>query len=433
MPAFTLPDCELGVATAATQIEGGDADTNWHRWAALGRIKDGSSPARAADHWRRFEQDTALLGELGVRHYRMGIEWARVEPRPGEFDQAALDHYREELAGLRAAGIQPLVTLHHFSEPGWFSATGSWLGSSAMPVFLRYVEQVVTALGDHVRDWITINEPNVYATHGYLWGLWPPGERSLRRTLAVLERLCAAHLFTYPLIHRLQPHARVGVAHHLRVFAPRNPANPVHRRAAVATRRLFQDTELELCSTGRSMFPLRAPRGLRPGRYYDFHGINYYTRSSVSRIGDGVAPGVAVNDLGWEVYPRGIVEVAAAVHARYPAPIWITENGTADGTDAFRARYLYEHLAQIAASELPIERYYHWCFTDNWEWAEGEAARFGLVHLDYETQRRTIKESGRFFADIIANRGVTAAAHERWVAGREYAQNEVGAAGGRRR
>jgi beta-glucosidase len=148
--------------------------------------------------------------------------------------------------------------------------------------------------------------------------------------------------------------------------------------------------------------------------------LNYYTRGTVRGIGDGMATGVDANDLGWEVYPPGLLEVAARLHSRYPGPIWITENGTCDSHDAFRSRYLYEHLAQIAASDLPIERYYHWCFTDNWEWAEGEAARFGLVHLDFETQQRTIKESGRFYADIIANRGVTEAAYERYVAGRQY-------------
>jgi beta-glucosidase len=137
---------------------------------------------------------------------------------------------------------------------------------------------------------------------------------------------------------------------------------------------------------------------------------------------------VPVNDLGWEVYPAGLVELAAWVHAVCPGPIWITENGTCDAADSFRSRYVYEHLAAIAASDLPIERYYHWCFTDNWEWAEGESARFGLVNLDFDTQERTIRESGRFYADIIAHAGVTPAAYDRWVAGQHYPIS----AGGRR-
>lgn len=130
-----------------------------------------------------------------------------------------------------------------------------------------------------------------------------------------------------------------------------------------------------------------------------------------------------MNGLGWEIYPAGLIEVAEWVHRRYPAPIYITENGTADAADNFRARFVCEHLAQIAGSDLPIERFYHWCFTDNWEWAEGEVPRFGLVHLDYDTQERTVRASGRFYADIITNSGVTEDAFERWVAGQEYPTN----------
>ena len=423
MTVFSLPGCELGVATAATQIEGGDADTNWHRWADAGRIGDGSSPSRAADHWNRVAEDVALLAELGVRHYRMGIEWARVEPSPGEFDPAAIDHYRDELGRLRAAGITPLVTLQHFNLPGWLSGTGGWLRPDATAVFLRYTRRMVTELRDLAGDWITVNEPNIYAVQGYRFGVWPPGEHSLVRTIAVLQVLAEAHLAAYELIHDLQPDARVGVANHLRVFAPAQRGNPVHQVAAAGSRYLFQGAILAAMSTGRFRAPLRRPKGVRPGRYYDFQGINYYTRSTVSGLADGVAAGADVNDLGSEIHPDGLLDVARWVHDRYPGPIWITENGTADATDRFRARFICEHLARIAASDLPIERYYHWCFTDNWEWAEGEAARFGLVHLDFDTQLRTVKDSGRFYADVIAHRGVTQAAHDRWVAGREYPTN----------
>lgn len=423
MPAFSLSRCELGVATAATQIEGGDADTNWHRWSAAGRIPDGSSPVRAADHWNRVAEDVDLLTEMGIRHYRMGLEWARLEPEPGRFDPAAFAHYRDELTRLRDAGISPLVTLHHFNPPGWLVDAGDWLAPEAVPAFLRFTGTVVRELGDLVQDWITINEPNVQAIEGFLFGDWPPGRHSYRQTVAVLQALVEAHLRAYLLIHELQPRARVGMAHHVRAFAPRERRNPLHRLAAVTTRYLFQDALIQATATGRTAPPLRRPKGLPRRRYYDFHALNYYTRSTVRNIGEGMATGVDANDLGWEVYPPGLVEVAARVHARYPGPIWITENGACDADDRFRSRYLYDHLAVIAASGLPIERYYYWCLTDNWEWAEGEAARFGLVHLDFENQRRTVKDSGRFYADIIANRGVTKAAFQRYVAGRQYANN----------
>ncbi|PKQ31764.1 MAG: glycoside hydrolase family 1 protein [Actinobacteria bacterium HGW-Actinobacteria-2] len=420
MAGFDLPNCQLGVATAATQIEGGDLDTNWHRWAASGRIVDGSSPARAADHWNRVDEDIALLVELGITHYRMGLEWARVEPNPGEFDTAAIGHYRDEVAALRAAGITPLVTLHHFNLPGWLVDEGGWLGAGMKPAFGRFARRMVTELSPWVNEWIPINEPNVYATLGFSEGVWPPGERSLLRTIKAVQVQVEVHIATYQMIHALQPQARVGTAHHLRVFAPANPSNPLHRLASRATDWMFQRTMVKAMSTGVFDLPLRRPSGVVPGRYYDFQGVNYYTRSSVKGLADGMATGVPVNDLGWEIYPAGLTEVCRWIHQTYPGPIYITENGTADAEDSFRARYLYDHLQEVAGNGLPIERYYHWCFTDNWEWADGEAPRFGLIELDYETQQRTVKESGRFYADIIAHGGVTAEAHQRWVAGQHY-------------
>ncbi len=426
-PGFALTGLSLGVATAATQIEGGDADTNWHRWADQpGRIKDGTTPRRAADHWNQVEPDIALLGELGVQHYRMGLEWARLEPSPGQFDRSAVNHYREELTALRAAGIAPLVTLHHFNNPWWFEADGGWESRHALTVFDRYVDFVLVNLGDLADEWITINEPNVYATQGWVDGSWPPGVTgSIRRAQKVMQAMAAAHIRTYLTIHRAWPQAKVGVANHLRSFAPKRRWNPLDRVSARGAEYLFQTALTRAFSVGRFLAPFVQPREIDPGQYYDFQGINYYTRSSVTGLADGVANNVPVNDLGWEIYPEGLVEVAQWTHDQYPGPIWITENGTPDAADAFRSLFLYDHLKVIADSALPIERFYHWCFTDNFEWADGEEPRFGLVELDYETQRRTVRESGRFYADIIANRGVTADAYRRWVLGGRYPTNRT--------
>ena len=422
--SFGLGALELGVATAATQIEGGNADTNWHAWALTpGHIVDGSSPSRAADHWNRVADDTALLARMGIKHYRMGLEWARVEPHPGEFDEEAIAHYVEELRGLLAAGIRPLATLHHFNNPMWFEELGGFASPKAVAIFTRYAEHMVTALRDLVSEWITINEPNIYATHAYLFGTWPPGKRSVRTLLKVFTNLAVAHIQAYELIHELQPEAKVGVANHLRVFEPLRSWNPLHKVSAWGMAYLFQDAITRAMSVGRFLAPFTQPKGLKPGQYYDFQGINYYSRSTVRSFADGTAKRVPINDLGWEIYPQGIVDVATAINARYPGPIYITENGTADTTDAFRSRFLYEHLQALVRSELPVVRYYHWCFTDNWEWLEGESARFGLVHLDYETQTRQVKASGRFYSDMIANNGVTSRAYDTYVASSEYRTN----------
>lgn len=420
---FDIGALRLGAASAATQVEGGDRANSWYDWAAIpGRIADGSTPLRATDHWERWREDTALMEQMGLEVYRLGIEWSRVEPRPGEVDHAVLERYREELAALRAAGIEPLVTLHHFTNPSWFEAMGAWEHERAVETWLRFVRVVVEALHDLVTDWTTINEPNVYATQGYVFGIWPPGRtQAWPAVRTVLRHMAIAHCRAYRLIHEIQPDARVGLAHHVRPFAPFDARNPIHRGLARTQAHLFQDIVTDAMLGGRFARVLGGqPGDIAPDRYYDYIGINYYTRTAVKGLGDHRYPDVPVNDLDWEIYPQGFAEVVGEICRRYPGPVWVTENGTADADDRFRARYIHDHLGAIVASGLPVERYYHWCFVDNWEWAEGEVPRFGLVHLDWETQERTIKASGRFYSEIIAARGVTEEMYARYVEPQRY-------------
>lgn len=420
--ALSLGPIELGVATAATQIEGGDTETIWHRWASEpgGGAVDGSSPTVACDHWNRVAEDTALMASLGIRHYRLGLEWARIEPSPGRFDRSAIEHYREELSGLRAAGITPLVTLHHFNDPVWFSDLGGFLGAHGLDHFLDYVEHVGRALGDLASEWITINEPNVFAMAGYYEGNWPPGHRSIGKFLAIQAEFARAHIHAYRLLHELNPLAKVGFAQHLRYFDPLDETSRFDRASAKLTQHLFQDAGTAAAITGHFRAPLVRPADIRRGRYADFLGINYYTGSLIHGIGYQTRAGVPINDLGWEISAAGLTRVLTDYHERFALPIYITENGTADRADAFRARYIYEHLRAAASVGVPVQRYYHWTFIDNWEWAEGQTGRFGLVELDFDTQQRTVRESGRFYADIIANDGVTEAAYQRWVEPQNY-------------
>ena len=271
----------------------------------------------------------------------------------------------------------------------------------------------------------------MYATQCHLFKEGPPGDASYAKVRKVLRHMAIAHCTAYAMIHGIQPHARVGVAHHLRVFAPLNRGNPIHRVLTRLSEHLFQGALTDAILGGRfRSFLGPQPSEVTPGKYYDYLGINYYSRTAVSKIGDGTFPDVPVNDLGWEIYARGIVEVARELHARHPGPIWVTENGTCDngitgsGSDdrveRFRSRYLHDHLAAIAGSGLPFDRYYHWCFVDNWEWAEGMSARFGIVHLDPESLARTVKPSGRFLAQVIKDRGVTDESYAAYVAGETY-------------
>ena len=408
------PGLLLGVASAATQIEGGDQNNNWYNWYRQGYIKDGADPSAATDHYARWREDLALMSAMGVRCYRMGMEWSRVEPEDGVFDEAAIAHYREEIQALLDKGIRPLLTLWHFSNPLWLEERGGFANRDNITSYLLYVRKVVESVGDLVSEYVTVNEPNVYAFNGFFQGIWPPGRKSLLDMSRVMTNLTAAHIEAYGLIRktRLQmgyTDTKVGFANHLRSFAPQDPANPVHRFWASRVEQLFQGSLTRAMCLGRTAFPIGKHPAIVPGRYCDFHGVNYYTRSTVSGPADGTAAGCAVNDLGWEIYPAGIVEAARKVYELLPRPIYITENGTCDNADRFRARYIAEHLRAISGSDLPIERYYHWCFCDNWEWVEGVSARFGLVHVDYATQARTVKRSGEFYRRLIAEAGVSEA------------------------
>jgi beta-glucosidase len=426
MKTFSLKDgFLLGSASAATQVEGGDLDHSWMDWAHKGRITDGTSPARANDHVNRWQEDAALMRDLGMQVCRLGVEWARIEPQEGVFDEAAIEHYIREIELLQSYGMKVLVTLHHFTNPMWFENKGAFAKAGNISCFIRFVTKVVRSFGALVNEYITINEPNVYATNGYYFGSWPPGLKSFSATVKVMSGMAAAHIRAYELIHSLRgamglSDTKVSFANHMRVFAPENPENPAHKMYAKLTERLFQGSlTLALC-TGVFQFPLQNIFGAKRGKYADFHALNYYTRSSVSGLRDGVKRGAPVNDLGWEIYPPGIVECARKLHNIAQLPIYVTENGTCDNTDSFRSLYLYEHLKALSESDLPIQRYYHWCFCDNFEWVEGESARFGIIHIDYETQKRTIKGSGEFLRDVIKAHGVTDALYDQYVKGQEY-------------
>ncbi len=295
------------------------------------------------------------MANLGLGVHRLGLEWARLEPRPGVFDADALAHYRAELSALRERGIEPLVTLHHFTNPSWFEAAGGWMDPQSPAVFDRFVRYAVTHLSDLVPAWCTINEPNVYASFGWLYGTFPPARRNSWRALRiVLRHLAIARCTAYRTITSLDTAAPVGFAHHVRVFEPLRAGNPMHRGLAALSARLFQDIIGEAMLAGRFAKELGGqPKEVTPGRYYDYLGINYYSRTAVSRLDDGTFPDAAVNDLGWEIHPQGLVTLARELTQRFPGPIWVTENGTADNTESFRSRYIHDHLRAIVTSGLP--------------------------------------------------------------------------------
>lgn len=415
-------DFMLGVATAATQIDGGEVNSNWNQWYHLGKIKDGANPAIANDHYQRVRDDLKLMHDLGIQTYRFGVEWARLEPSPGQFDETVFAHYRQEIQMMLDYGIKPLLTLYHFSHPQWFEDQGGFLSAAAPAVFMRYIDQCLLHFADLVDEYITINEPNVYALEGYFFKEWPPGHHSTRECFKIMSILASLHIMTYQRIHdTIQDRpVRVSFAHHLRVFTPEKPRSLYQKHLTAIVQRAFQDALTQACFFGKFSLPLTNPLHLVRGIYVDFIAINYYTRTTISGLKDGTRANSDCNDLGWEIYPQGIVDVAQQLYALLPLDIYITENGTCDRQDTFRSRYIYEHLLALFQSELPIKRYYHWTFIDNFEWIEGENAPFGLVIGDFKHQVRTVKQSGRFYKQLIIDHGVSEETYRIYVEPQTY-------------
>ena len=330
-----------------------------------------------------------------------------------------------EVRWLNAHKIKPLVTLHHFTNPMWFETMGAFEKRANVQYFLRFVTHMVQAFGADATEYITINEPNVYGWMGYLFGEWPPGKKSFFKANRVLSVLTVAHVQTYQLIHALQKgmgitDTRVGYANSIHIFAPQNPNRFWDRFGAYLADRCSHETLTNAMMRGIFRWPIRNLGKIAKGVYSDFIGLNYYTRTTFEGLHQAPRKGVPVNDMEWEVYPQGIVEAARRLHQVLALPIYITENGASDSEDAFRSRYLFDHLQALSQSNLPIKRYYHWCFLDNFEWLEGESSRFGLVHVDYDTQRRTVKQSGKFFSEIIKQGGVTEEMYQTYVDKQAY-------------
>lgn len=425
-----------GTASASHQNEGGNPPNQWQRWEQEGHILSGEACGDAADWWRRAETDFERAEQLENNALRLSLEWSRIEPAEGRWDSTAIERYRVMLGTLRQRYILPVVTLHHFTEPLWFVERGGFKNVENIRYFVRYVKYVVTHLQDRCDFWITINEPNVYAVMGYLLGTFPPGEHDLKQTLEVMRNLLQAHIEAFYAISELQPEARIGYCLHYRLFDPARAFWPPDRAAASLQEESFNWALLRAAETGHFSFPFNF--ALKPlvhaSGARDYHGINYYTREMVSfdptkpselfahRF---IRPGAVVNDAGLddtfgEIYPEGIYRVLKAVHKRTRGnkPLYITENGFCDARDDRRPRAILEHLAMVhrAIREgIPVRGYLYWTLVDNFEWAEGWGARFGLIELDQHTQERIPRKSASLFGEICRANAITEEIVERYA------------------
>ncbi len=435
-----------GTATAAHQIEGawdtdGKGPSIWDRFAAdPANIADGSNARIACDHYHRFRQDLDLMASLQLSSYRFSLSWPRIIPDgAGAINPAGLAFYDRLVDAMLERGIRPFVTLFHWDLPVALQDRGGWTSRATVDAFVRYAEIAARRLGDRVKDWMTHNEPWVVAFCGHLYGVHAPGLRDLSTALATAHGLLVSHGRAVAAIRSACPGARVGIVHNLEWVEPASDRDDDVAAAARhdgAFNRWFLDPVFgrgypdDLVGWYGADAPRVAPGDLEAmAAPLDFLGVNYYTRRVIAHDPAGRGPEratlatrqvfwpfVARADFDeWEIAPEGLYRTLLRVQRAYrPAAMYITENGTSwpdqpgpDGAihDLLRIRYLARHTAAVRQAiddGADVRGYFAWSILDNFEWGFGFTKRFGLVHVDYQTQRRTVKDSGRWYSRLAA-------------------------------
>ncbi|NJD27167.1 MAG: beta-glucosidase [Chloroflexi bacterium] len=428
-----------GFAASAYQVEGavaadGRGPSIWDTFARQpGAIADGQTGDTACDHYHRFLEDVALMARIGVTAYRFSVSWPRVQPEGvGPANQPGLAFYDRLVDALLAAGIEPLVNLFHWDLPQALQDRGGFADPAVVGWFTEYAALVAGRLGDRVADWMTFNEPAVFAFLGHADGIHAPGLRDWPVALRVADNQLRAHAAAAGAIRSLVNDARIGIAIDVNQVVPATDTDRDRRAAAAwsaARDAWFLDPLFGRGYPQLGMEVHRAAGHLAgveltepPPGDLDYLGLNYYRRDPVSARSDrpfdwtiGARPGTEQTQMDWEVAPDGLRDVLLALHREYaPREIVITENGAAypdrvdpDGhiQDHRRVDYLARHVAAAAealAAGVPLTGYHVWSVLDNFEWSLGYSRRFGLVHVDYATQRRTPKASADWYTRLIA-------------------------------
>jgi beta-glucosidase len=432
-------DFVWGFAASAYQIEGaarkdGRGASIWDTFSRQpGAVVDGHTGDVACDHYHRYREDVRLMAELGATAYRFSISWPRVLPTgTGSVNQRGVDFYRRLVEELHSAGVEPTVNLFHWDLPQALQDRGGFANPDVIGWFTDYAHLMATRLGDTVTDWMTFNEPAVYAFLAHADGIHAPGLRRWPTAMRVADNQLRAHAASVEAIRSAVPNARIGVAVDLNHVVPATDSE--QDRMAADQYRAARDTWFldPLFGRGYPALGLAAHRAAGhlegvelsdppPGRL-DYVGVNYYRQESVKADSDrpfdwhlASPPDAELTGMEWEVVPDGLLQSLLWVHRDYSPPeIIISENGAAyedrveaDGQvrDANRQRYLERHVAKAADAidaGVPLIGYFAWSLLDNFEWSFGYTKRFGLVHVDFATQQRTIKESGRWYSALIS-------------------------------
>jgi len=381
-----------GAATSAHQVEGNNHN-DWTEWEYLNAkrltlnaqkknwpdyiLKNYPNPLQeenyisgcACDHYHRFHEDFDIVKSLGHNAHRFSIEWSRIEPEEGKWNEKEIEHYHQVISALHERGIEPFITLWHWTNPVWVAKQGGWANKKTVGDFARYVNKLVRSEGFvDVKFWVTLNETNVYTGHGYWNGSWPPGKRSLLKYLKTNHHLSQAHIEAYKIIKSANPKAEIGIAHSMIYFTkfPAGLKNFIYNH-----------------------FFLRSIK-----EYQNFVGVNYYfsDRKTIERS----------EFNNWPIDSDGFYHVLKEA-AKYGKPVYVTENGIADAEDKKRGKYITDHFAAMhkAISEgVDVRGYLYWSLLDNFEWSSGFWPRFGLVEVDYKTMERKIRQSAYEYAKI---------------------------------
>jgi beta-glucosidase len=388
-----------GAATSSHQVEG-NTHNDWSVWEkehANQLAKNATSPefvqatdpqnyisGEACDHYHRFENDFDIAQQLGHNAHRFSIEWSRVEPEKGKFDKEAIDHYRQVVQALKKRNITPCITLWHFTTPLWIAHKGGWAWRKTPRYFERFASTMAQALGNDVTLWMTLNEPMIYTGNAFIRGSWTPQKKNPLTYIKVVHRCIEAHRRTYRAIKEVLPSAKVGIVKNAIYFEAGNE-------------RWYNAVLTKIVDWWWNDYVLN-----RIKKENDCIGVNYYFHSRVDK-GCNKNKNKQTNDMGWEIYPEGIYHVLVG-YKKYHTPLYITENGIPDAADTKRAQFIKDHVTQMEKAKnegVDVRGYFYWSLLDNFEWDKGFWPRFGLVEVDYNTQKRTIRDSAWEYKKII--------------------------------
>jgi beta-glucosidase len=381
-----------GTATAAHQIEGGNVNNDWWAFEHAPGSGCAESSGDACDSWERWEEDVDIVAGLGLDTYRFSVEWSRIEPAEGEISRAALTHYRRQCEALRARGVDPVVTLHHFTTPLWLTEKGGWETGLAVERFGHFCTVVTEALGDVVGLMCTLNEPNMVATMGFHAGMFPPGKRDVKLARAVAARFVDAHRVAVDAVRAAAPGVPVGLTLAMTDYQPL-PGG---------------ETKLESIRYHSEDVFLNATKD------DDFLGVQVYTRMRIGPDGwAGYEEGVQVLDMGYEFYPASLGHCLRRAwdFTNGGVPLLVTENGIGTTDDVLRIEYIcqaLDGLLDAVAAGVDVRGYTYWSLLDNFEWALGYRPRFGIVAVDRATFARTVKPSARWLSDVAASNALDA-------------------------